>query len=168
MKIFVLILFLVTLTASFAQEKGKMGFDEKMKKNMYLGIGDKSVFKDTSFSTWYGAEYDMYELDKKELEKITPEKLKDIRITIVLATWCSDSKREIPRFMKILETLKFDEKNLTMIFVDRDKKNPLGDIEALKVKYVPTILIYKGDKELGSIVEAPKETLEKDLTEILK
>jgi thiol-disulfide isomerase/thioredoxin len=168
MKKLVLILSLFALSTSFAQEKGKMGFDEKMKRNMYLGIGDKSVFKDTSFSTWYGAEYDMYDLDKKELEKITPDKLKDVKITIVLGTWCGDSKREVPRFIKILEAVKFDEKNLSLIFVDRDKKNPLSDIEALKIKFVPTIIIYKGDKELGSIVEAPKDTLERDLSEILK
>jgi thiol-disulfide isomerase/thioredoxin len=169
MKKLLLILFLLTLTISFAQEKSKMVKDEKSRKNMFVGIGDKSVFKDTSFSTWYNAEYDVYELDKKELDSITPEKLKDVKISIVLGTWCGDTKREIPRFIKILEAVKFDEKNLTMIFVNREKKNPLGDVEALNAKNIPTIIIYRGSKELGRIIEAPKnETLEKDLAEILK
>jgi len=168
MKKLFLILFIISLSASFAQEKGKMIIDEKNKKNMYVGIGDKSVFKDTSFSTWYGAEYDMYELDKKELEKITPEKLKDVKITIVLGTWCGDTKREIPRFMKILEAVKFDEMNLTMIFVDREKKSPSGDISQLGAKNIPAIILYRGEKELGRIIEAPKDTLEKDFTDLLK
>lgn len=168
MKKLFFILFVLALSASFAQEKSKMVTDEKTKRNMFVGTGDKSVFKDTSFSTWYGAEYDMYELDKKELEKISADKLKDVKITIVLGTWCGDTKREIPRFIKVLETIKFDEKNLNLIFVNREKKNPFGDIEPLKVKNIPTIIICRGDKELGRIIETPKETLEKDLVELLK
>ncbi len=168
MKELLFFLFLISVGLTYAQTKGKMTFDEKGKRNMYLGYGDKSVFKDTSFSTWYGAEYDMYDVDKGELSAITPDDLKDIKITIVLGTWCSDSRREVPRFLKILEYLKFDEKNLDLIFVDRDKKNPFGDIEALKAKYIPAIVIFKGDQELGRIVEAPKDTLEKDFIAILK
>lgn len=168
MRNLLLILLLTALSVSFAQEKGKMTIDEKTKHNMYVGTGDKSVFKDTSFSTWYSAEYDMYEADRKELSKITPDKLKDVTITIVLGTWCGDTKREIPRFIKILEFLKFDEKNLKMIFVDREKKNPFEDITGLGAKYIPTIIVYKNGKEAGRIIEAPKETLEKDFVELLK
>lgn len=168
MKKLVFILFLLTLAASYAQEKSKMDIDEKTKRNMFVGTGDKSVFKDTSFSTWYNAEYDVYEVDKKGIEGITPEMLKDIKIIIVMGTWCKDTKREVPRFFKILESIKFDEKNLSLIFVNREKKNPFGDIEALKVKNIPTIIICRNDKELGRIIEAPEETLEKDFVKIIR
>lgn len=144
MKKLFLLLFFFALTLSYAQEKSKMVTDEKSKKNMFVGTGDKSVFKDTSFATWYNAEYELYEVDNKVLEGITPDKLKDITIKIVLGTWCGDTKREIPRFIKILESIKFDEKNLTLIFVNNAKKDPFNDIEALKVKNIPTIIVYRG------------------------
>ncbi len=167
MKTLILFFLITALSVTFAQEKGKMSFDERGKKNMYVGIGDKSVFKDTSFATWYNAEYDMYEVDIETLKGIKPESLKDLKITMVVGTWCGDTKREIPRFFKILETLNFDEKNLEMIFVDREKKNPLGDISALGAKNIPTIIFYKSGKELGRIIEAPVESLEKDFLKLL-
>lgn len=168
MKTLILFLLIGALSVSYAQEKGKMTFDEKGKKNMYVGSGDKTIFKDSSCTVWYNAEYDMYEVDNETLKGIKPEALKDLKITMVLGTWCGDTKREIPRFMKILETLKFDEKNLEMIFVDREKKNPFGDISALGAKNIPTIIFYKGGKELGRIIEAPVESLEKDFLALMR
>jgi len=162
------ILLLTALSISFAQEKSKIVTDEKTKRNMYVGLGDKSVFKDTSFATWYGAEYDMYEVDRREMSRFKPEMLKDVSITIVLGTWCSDTKREIPRFIKLLEAVKFDETKLKMIFVNREKKNPFEDISSLEAKNIPTIIVYKEGKEKGRIIEAPKETLEKDFLELIK
>ena len=64
MKRLILLITIIISTLSFAQEKGKIVLDEKSHKNMYVGYGDLTVFKDTSFSTWYGAEYDVYQPDK--------------------------------------------------------------------------------------------------------
>jgi hypothetical protein len=166
-KLFFLLL-LLALSLSYAQEKSKIVTDEKTGKNMYMGFGDKSVFKDTAFSTWYDAEHDVYTPDTKVLEAITPEMMKDVKLTIVLGTWCKDTKREVPRLMKIFETIKYDDKNINFIFVNRDKKNPFGDIEALNVKHIPNIIFYRGEKELGRIIEAPEDTLEKDLLKFIK
>jgi hypothetical protein len=66
-----------------------------------------------------------------------------------------------------MNTLEFDYKNLTLICVDRDKKAPETIVENLKVEKVPTFIFYKGNDELGRIIEVPADLLEKDMLKII-
>lgn len=140
--------------------------DEKSGKPMLLGICDRTAFADTSFAWWFNSEFDNYTVDSVVLKDVS-DKLKDVKITIVMGTWCSDSRREVPRFYKILDALNYDQKNLTLICVDRKKTAPTEDVDKLDIKSVPTFIFYKDDVEIGRIIETPKETLEKDLIKIM-
>jgi hypothetical protein len=160
---FLLFIFASTLSA---QEKNKLTVDEKSGKPMLIGLCDRTAFADTSFSWWFNSEIDMYSVDSAAVKDISG-KLKEVKITIVMGTWCSDSKREVPRVFKILDLLGYDQKNLTLICVDRNKTAPDCGVEKLEIKLVPTFIFYKNDVEIGRIVETPKETLEKDLVKIL-
>jgi thiol-disulfide isomerase/thioredoxin len=163
-KIFVLLLILVSI--SFAQEKNMLTVDEKSGKPMLLGLCDRTAFADTSFSWWFNSEFDNYSVDSVTLKGVS-DKLKDVKITIVMGTWCSDSRREVPRFLKILDYIGYDQKNLRLICVDRLKTSPTGDVDKLEIKLVPTFIFYKDADEVGRIVETPKETLEKDFVKIV-
>lgn len=165
MKIFVLLLFAATLCLH-AQDKLKTVVDEKSGRPMLVGSGDRSAFKDTSYSKWFDPEYENYRVKTKELGGIA-EKIKDYDITIVMGTWCSDSHREIPRFYKILDTLKYPESKVRLIFVDKKRKDLSGEADSLEIELVPTIIFYKNNKEEGRITEAPQETLEKDTYNIV-
>jgi len=162
-KIFFLLLF---FNSAIAQEYNKTIIDEESGKPMLIGYCTRDVFKDTSFSWWYNSEYEMYELEYSTLDKLEG-KLNSLEITIVLGTWCSDSREQIPRFLKILDELNFLEEKMTLIAVDRDKKWEEGEIENLNITLVPSIIFYKNGEELGRIEELPKETLEKDFAEII-
>ena len=165
MKKIVLVL-MVFSTLIFAQEKNKMSVDEKTGKPMLVGVCDRSAFADTSFSWWFDSEHDNYTPDSAAVKEIG-DKLNDIKITIVMGTWCSDSHREVPRFFKILDQLNYDQKNITLICVDRKKSAPSGDVDKLNIELVPTMIFYKDDKEIGRVIESPKESLEKDILKIL-
>lgn len=132
---------------------------------MLIGLCDRTAFADTSFAWWFNSEFENYSVDSVTLNAAA--KLNNVKITIVLGTWCSDSKREVPRFFKILDKLSFDQKNLTLICVDRKKTAPACEVEKLDIKLVPTFIIYKDDVEIGRIVETPKESLEKDLVKLV-
>ena len=41
-----------------------------------------------------------------------------------MGTWCGDSKRETPRFFKILELADFEMTNFELVTVNRSKKTP--------------------------------------------
>jgi thiol-disulfide isomerase/thioredoxin len=134
---------------------------------MAVGHGDRSVFEDSSFSGWFNKEYAFYHVDEDAFDKLETE-LHNLNITIVLGTWCGDSKREVPRFLKILDKLDFPEDVVKLIFVDREKQGLEDEVEDLDIELVPTIIFFRDDEELGRIVESPYETLEEDMIGILE
>lgn len=94
--------------------------------------------------------------------------LKDKKITIVLGTWCGDSKFQVPHFLKIMDALKIKEDQITFIGVDGLKHAENGLLDNLKITNVPTFIFSdKNEKEFGRITESPTETLEKDMIKLL-
>jgi thiol-disulfide isomerase/thioredoxin len=92
---------------------------------------------------------------------------RDVQVLAIVATWCPDSKREVPRFFKIYDQAGLGTGRVTMVGVDRSKK----DAEGLTVKYeivrVPTFVFFRGDKEIGRVTERAVTTLEQDIAAIL-
>lgn len=154
----------------YAQEEEqslcKIVTDEKSGKPMLIGLCSReNLTNDTSFSWWFEAEYDYYEPEDSIMKLIN---LDSVKIVCVQGTWCSDSRREVPRFYKILDMLKFDYSNFSLYCVDRNKKAEGFDIDQFIIERVPTFILYKNDSEIGRIIETPVETLEKDILNILK
>ena len=109
---------------------------------------------------------------------VLSEVAEPVDIICVLGTWCSDSEREVPRFWKILQAAGNPNLVLTHFAIGRtaDEKArelmvEIGFDESLRdvynVELVPTFLFFRGDRELGRIVETPAGTLEQDAAEIL-
>ncbi len=149
-----------------AQNINKTIIEEKSGKPILVGVCDRTAFADTNFSWWYKPGYDNYETNKTDLDTIK-QKLSDVKIIIVAGSWCSDSRREVPRLFKIVDELKIDSPAVKLICVDRDKKAEGTEIEKLDIKLVPTFIFYCDEKELGRIVESPQTTLEGDIKDIL-
>jgi hypothetical protein len=93
--------------------------------------------------------------------------LKGKTITIVLGTWCGDSREQLPHFLKTTDASSLDKKDITFICVDRTKKAENGLLENLNIDRVPTFIIYEDEKELGRIIEKPIISIEEDLALIL-
>ncbi len=142
--------------------------DEDMnnnKKKDLIGLVRKDNFtKDDNFKGWFDKEYKNYKPNEEILEKLEIVK-EGFKIRAYMGTWCPDSRREVPRFYKIID--KIDFKNLEMIGVNHDKKAN-GLEEGYDINFVPTFIVFKEDKEVGRIIERPKtnSTLEKDLLDI--
>jgi len=134
----------------------------KKDTNGYLsGVANKDSFQDDSFKVWFNSRYSEYTVDKEIVDKLKIA-LKGYTIKGFMGTWCGDSKRETPRFYKILDETGFDQNNF-----NRDKKTPDNLQEGLNIIRVPTFIFYKGDKEVGRYVEYPRETIEKDILKIV-
>lgn len=90
------------------------------------------------------------------------------RVEVFLGSWCDDSQQEIPRLMKILEGLEGQEPfTVRFVGVDKEKREPAAEIEARQVRFLPTIVVSRGGREVGRIVQRPARTLEKDLLRLL-
>ncbi len=144
----------------------KVVVDDKTGRPMLVGITDRIAFDSPDFKEWFYKNYHEYEPDSLVLEQI--KSLSDsISIQIFMGTWCSDSRREVPRFMKVLDGLSFGDEQLQIINVNRKKKSPTHEERKKDIEFVPTFIIYRGDIEIGRIVEFPMITLEGDFLSIL-
>jgi hypothetical protein len=89
-------------------------------------------------------------------------------VTVFLGTWCGDSRREVPRFWKALDTegdtVPFQ---VRYIGVDHDKKQPADLLKESDVRYLPTFIVRRGGHEVGRIVETSPHGVEQDLLALL-
>ncbi|OGU79922.1 MAG: hypothetical protein A2254_07440 [Ignavibacteria bacterium RIFOXYA2_FULL_35_9] len=166
-KSFHVVLFLFFAAGSLtAQYTFQIVIDEETSKPMLVGLCDRNAFSDTSFSSWFNNEYESYNVDTSTINLITDD-IHQVNLTIILGTWCSDSREQIPRLLKILDFLHYPESKMQMFAVDRNKKTGEYDIDHLKIELVPTIIFFKEALEIERIVELPRMSLEEDLVDII-
>ena len=156
------IVFLLTLSTGFSQNK------EDRNGNL-IGYLEKSDLLSGKYKGWFTHEnYKNYEPKTKTLKRIK-KSLDGISVKAFVGTWCHDSKREIPRFYKIMEAVDFDlKKNFQIIGITRGKKTPDNLQKGYNIVRTPTIIFFKNGKEIGRFVEHPRKSLEKDILQILK
>jgi len=160
----------IILFSSFtllSQTINEVVIDQRINKEVMIGYCDRSGLEEGEFGTSFKEEYELYQPKEDIIEKLSTE-INQVQITIVYGTWCSDSRMQVGRFYKILDEAGFNDKNLTVIGVNRDKDAVSVNIENLEIERVPTFIVYQNNEELGRIIETPKKTLEKDLWKIVK
>ena len=159
----IVLLSIVTITA---QDINKTLIDSTSGKPILIGLANREAFIDTNFAWWFDSGYKFYRPDTNAMADLK-EVSKDYTITIVMGTWCSDSRTEVPHFYKILDEINYPNEKVTLINVNRDKQGLENEVEGLDINFVPTFIFYKAREEIGRIIEMPYETLEKDMLEII-
>lgn len=138
---------------------------------MLLGKCTVAALQQFPFVKWYNTNYASYVVDTATCNFIRPL-LQDKKLIIFMGTWCGDSRREVPRMIKMLECCNFDFKNLELILVSNQdslyKKSPGHEEAGRNIVRVPTLIIDEQRKEAGRIIEYPVSSLEKDLLSILR
>lgn len=166
--IFLSILFCAQIIISQNINQTVKGTNGKLK---LLGKIDKKGLTEEPFNDWFEQNYEAY-LVNTRLVKTYKNQIEDYKVKVFLGTWCGDSKREVPRFYKVLESVKFPKDQLEVIAVDRTadayKQSPTGEEKGLNIHRVPTFIFYKDGKEVNRIVESPKTTFELDIKAILE
>jgi len=167
----IIVLFVI---ASFLYSCGnnninKTVFDEKASDNILIGYVNREGLKMEPFHEWFTPGYRHYEVKDSILQQIDKEDFKkNIDVTVVLGTWCPDSRREVPRFYKILDHLEYNTHKMKVICVNTKKTAPNTNADELNIQRVPLFIFYRNGKEIGRIIESPKKSLEADMVEILK
>jgi len=90
-----------------------------------------------------------------------------VTLIVFMGSWCRESKKYIPGLMKTLELAESEFIITEYIAVDQQKKIPQIFLKEFEIKYIPTVVVLKGNKELGRIVEKPRQLIETDLIQIL-
>jgi hypothetical protein len=116
---------------------------------------------------WRGLRAEDYEPDESAVATIR-ERSNGVEVFAVVATWCPDSRRDLPRFFKIADRAGWSTATMTFLAVDRSKRDPAGETERRNVTRVPTFIFLRGGQEIGRVVERPTTTLEQDIAQILQ
>ena len=133
-----------------------------------IGYIGKSDFLKGKHKDWFLKNYEDYHPNQKIVQKIK-KSIKNVSIKAFIGSWCHDSKRELPRFYKIMELTAFDfTNNFQMIGITIGKKTPDNLQKGYAVKHTPTFIFYRDGKEIGRFVEHSRKTIEKDLLRILR
>jgi tetratricopeptide (TPR) repeat protein len=140
------------------------------KQTILVGHCSINTIQNGSYKEWYDKSFNAYTVDSSVITQLQPF-LTDIKVEIFLGSWCGDSKKEVPRMLKILQAASFDTSNIQLIFVDNStgtyKQSPQHEEKNKFIHHVPTFIVYENNKELNRIVETPAVSLEKDLLTIL-
>jgi len=90
-----------------------------------------------------------------------------IDVTVFFGGWCGDSKREVPRFLRLADEAGIPGERIRFYALDRTKKSADGLTEKFGITLVPTFIFQKDGVEVGRITESPTVTLEADVLKIL-
>lgn len=129
------------------------------------------ILEQAPYAAWYKPNYEKYNADPEVLKRLQQIKTKGLHIQVFLGTWCGDSKREVPPFIKLLHQMHFPQQQLQLIGLGGSdslyKQSPASEEKGLGIFRVPTFIIYQNNTELGRINEYPIQSLESDLLKIL-
>lgn len=122
-------------------------------------------------SEWFDGPYSRYQPAAPVLDRLRPL-LSSVSVEAYFGTWCGDSRRQIPRLLRLLELGAFDEQHLSLVALsDRPmefKQAPGNPERKRRVHRTPTIVVLRDGVEAGRIVETPAVSLEADLLAILE
>lgn len=139
---------------------------KKNAKGNLVGVADKASFNQEPYNNWFNNNYNNYTPDATVIKELKSN-LKGITIKGFMGTWCGDSKRETPKFYKVLEQADYNLDKVELVTVNRSKRTPDNLQEGHNIIKVPTFIFYKKGKEIGRFVEYPRETIEKDFLKIV-
>lgn len=168
-KLSILFFLMMIISPLFSQEEkaAKIVFDENANQDVLIGYCTTDILKASPVAYWFDSEYDSYSVDNGTLSEINPGLMPELEVLIVLGTWCSDSQREVPGFIKIAESLDMDPGQITILGVDSNKTAGKVPVSRMNIELVPTFIFYYEGDEVGRIIESPEESLERDLVKIV-
>jgi len=139
------------------------------KQEQLLGVISKDDLTTHPYSEWFIPQFNSYTVAKDTASQIRGA-LNDYEILVFMGTWCGDSKKEVPRFYKVLEEVAYPMEKLKVVALDNAKehykKSPNGEEKGLHIHKVPTFIFYKEGKEVNRIVEHPITSFEADIHQI--
>jgi thiol-disulfide isomerase/thioredoxin len=141
-------------------------YDDIKSQNILFGECDIEGFRLDEFNTWFSETYNSYKV--KESYFNSDFSVKFDSVYVFLGTWCSDSRREVPAFFKIVDSKHFDGVSIRYFALDSFKETDVCDSRLFSIEYVPTFIFYHNGAEVFRIIETPESSLEEDIVKYLE
>jgi thiol-disulfide isomerase/thioredoxin len=104
--------------------------------------------------------------DSGALEGIK-DRLSGLNVKVFFGDWCPDCRAHMPTFLAAVLELGVDDYEVEFIEMNRQMSDGLNKAAEHNVMAIPTFIFFRGELEIGRIIERPKESMEKDMAEIL-
>ncbi len=144
--------------------KDKNGYE------MLVGCCTREALSREPFAAWFNNNYFNYTVDTS-LIGLLREKMNRKQFLLFMGTWCGDSRREVPRMLKILDYCGIKPEQVKIVMVSNAdtlyKQSPNHEEKGLNILRVPTLIVYENTTEINRVIEYPVESLEKDLLRIM-
>jgi thiol-disulfide isomerase/thioredoxin len=136
-------------------------------ETFYEGKINRQNLISSPLTNWFETGYNQYYVDPQWVEE-HQGLLDGLQFKLFLGTWCEDSEREVPGMFKLLDALGLDQNSMEIYAMDKNKITAANFEKGLNIINIPTLIVYKDGEEMNRIVELTIESLEKDLSKILK
>lgn len=137
-----------------------------------LGSCTTEQLGEEPFSEWSQPGYDEYTPNAVTMEALRDAEAERFEFTVFFGTWCGDSRREVPRILKVLDGLELPEGSVELVALDRIeealKQSPGGEERGREIYRVPTLIVERDGQEISRLVEHPDLSVERDLLAILE
>lgn len=123
-------------------------------------------------TTWFTEAYHQYQPVTTAVNELGKQKDK-LSFIVFGGSWCSDTKKALPKFYKVVETAHIPANKIVLYGVDHEKhsldKPKLGKTASEKyhIDRVPEFIVFYEGKEIGRLNEKPQKTLEEDMLALL-
>lgn len=123
-----------------------------------------------TYKDWYNENYQKFELSSKN--SAWSKNLTNLKVDIYLGTWCGDSKKWVPQFVNLWQSLGLPAEQLNFIalydmgYEEKYKQGPNREEKGKMIHRVPTFIFKKDNEEVARIVESPVTDMETDLAQI--
>ncbi|WP_439490046.1 hypothetical protein [Algoriphagus sp.] len=160
---------LLLIVPSFVWAQTPMTYINAAGDKHLAGEFELEVLKsDTSYRGWYEENERLFKLSGKNTD--WKKTFQNSEVEIYLGTWCGDSKRWVPQFVKMWTALGLQENQLKFIALydgeELYKQGPNGEEKGKLIHRVPTFIFKNEGKEYSRIVEYPVNDLETDVAQI--
>ena len=155
---------------SFSQTTINQLTKDKNGNTMLLGCCTREALNREPFAAWFNNNYFNYKVDTSLISALK-QNMNQKQFLLFLGTWCGDSKREVPRILKVLDYCNVRDEQIKIVMVSNVdslyKQSPEHEEKGLNITRVPTLIVYENNTEINRFIEYPVESLEKDLLRIL-
>jgi thiol-disulfide isomerase/thioredoxin len=143
----------------------------QQKEQHLWGIVTIDSLNKAPYDVWFKKNYADYKPNPSVIGQLKAVSLKDFSIKMFFGTWCGDTKREMPRLLKVLDEIGFPKEKITFIALssaDSIKKQSNNHEErGYNIFRVGCYIIEKNGVEVNRIYELPTLSMERDLLAIL-
>jgi tetratricopeptide (TPR) repeat protein len=136
-----------------------------------LGSCSLADLQKEPYAAWFTGNYTDYTPNEDLVKQLKNTNLKTCSVSIFFGTWCGDSRRELPRFIKLWDALGLPHEALNLVAVSSAdslyKQSPGHEERGKHIYRVPTFILSVNGRELSRLVEYPAVSLERDLLNML-